>query len=102
MQMICLVYDKYKNDGKPSEWSEWAKKQMDYVLGQNDVTYKENSKQTVLAGRNGTHGPRAFIVGYNDTAVKNPHHRAASGLLMAEDPREQKHILWGALAGGPD
>ena len=102
MQMICLVYDKYKNNGQPSEWSEWAKKQMDYVLGQNDVTYKENSKQTVLAGRNGTHGPRAFIVGYNDTAVKNPHHRAASGLLMAEDPREQKHILWGALAGGPD
>lgn len=102
MQMICLVYDKYKNNGEPSEWSEWAKKQMDYVLGQNDVKYKENSKQTVLAGRNGTHGPRAFIVGYNDTAVKNPHHRAASGLLMAEDPREQKHILWGALAGGPD
>jgi hypothetical protein len=42
------------------------------------------------------------VVGYNDNAVKNPHHRAASGLLMAEDPREQKHILWGALAGGPD
>ena len=102
MQLICLVYDKYKNNGQPSEWSEWAKKQMDYVLGQNDITYKETSKQTVLAGRNGTHGPRAFIVGYNDTAVKNPHHRAASGLLMAEDAREQKHILWGALAGGPD
>ncbi|WP_162148455.1 glycoside hydrolase family 9 protein [Ruminococcus flavefaciens] len=102
MQMICLVYDKYKNNGKPSEWSEWAKKQMDYVLGVNDVTYKETAKQTVLAGRNGTHGPRAFIVGYNDNAVKNPHHRAASGLLMAEDAREQKHILWGALAGGPD
>ena len=102
MQMICLVYDKYKNNGKPSEWSEWAKKQMDYVLGDNDVKYKENEKQTVLAGRNGTHGPRSFIVGYNDNAVKNPHHRAASGLLMAEDPREQKHILWGALAGGPD
>ena len=102
MQMICLVYDKYKNNGKPSEWSEWAKKQMDYVLGVNDVTYKETAKQTVLAGRNGSHGPRAFIVGYNDNAVKNPHHRAASGLLMAEDAREQKHILWGALAGGPD
>ncbi|WP_024860001.1 glycoside hydrolase family 9 protein [Ruminococcus flavefaciens] len=102
MQMICLVYDKYKNNGKPSEWSEWAKKQMDYVLGKNEITYKENSKQTVLAGKNGSSGPRAFIVGYNDNAVKNPHHRAASGLLMAEDPREQKHILWGALAGGPD
>ena len=102
MQMICLLYDKYHNDGKPSEWSEWAKKQMDYVLGKNDITYKEEPKYAVLAGKNGTHGPRAFVVGYNDTAVKNPHHRAASGLLMAEDPREQRHILWGALAGGPD
>ncbi len=102
MQMICLLYDKYKNNGTPSEWSEWAKKQMNYVLGQNDITYKEEAKYSVLAGKNGTHGKRAFIVGYNDTAVKNPHHRAASGLLMAEDPREQRHILWGALAGGPD
>ncbi|MBQ9809270.1 MAG: glycoside hydrolase family 9 protein [Ruminococcus sp.] len=102
MQLICLLYDKYHNNGQPSEWSEWAKKQMDYVLGQNDITFKEEAKYSVLAGRNGTHGPRAFVVGYNDTAVKNPHHRAASGLLMAEDPREQRHILWGALAGGPD
>ncbi len=102
MQMICLVHDKYTNDGKPGEWAEWAKKQMNYVLGDNDITYKEEPKYAVLAGRNGTHGPRAFIVGYNDNAVKNPHHRAASGLLMAEDAREQRHILWGALAGGPD
>ncbi len=102
MQLICLLYDKYHNEGKPSEWSEWAKKQMDYVLGQNDITYKEEAKYSVLAGKNGTHGPRAFVVGYNDNAVKNPHHRAASGLLMAEDAREQRHILWGALAGGPD
>lgn len=102
MQMICLLYDKYHNNGKVTEWSEWAQKQMDYVLGKNNITYKEEAKYSVLAGKNGTSGPRAFIVGYNDTAVKNPHHRAASGLLMAEDPREQKHILWGALAGGPD
>ena len=102
MQLICPLYDKYHNDGKPSEWSEWAKKQMDYVLGKNDITYKEEEKYAVLAGKNGTHGPRAFVVGYNDNAVKNPHHRAASGLLMAEDAREQRHILWGALAGGPD
>jgi len=102
MQMICLVHDKYTNNGKPGEWAEWAKKQMDYVLGVNDIKYKEEPKYAVLAGKNGTHGPRAFIVGYNDNAVKNPHHRAASGLLMAEDAREQKHILWGALAGGPD
>ena len=102
MQLICLVHDKYTNNGKPGEWAEWAKKQMDYVLGKNDITYKEEAKYSVLAGKNGTHGPRSFIVGYNDSAVKNPHHRAASGLLMAEDAREQRHILWGALAGGPD
>ena len=102
MQMICLLYDKYKNKGQATEWSAWAQKQMDYILGKNDITFKEEEKYSVLAGKNGTHGPRSFIVGYNDTSVKNPHHRAASGLLMAEDPREQKHILWGALAGGPD
>ena len=102
MQFICLLYDKYNNDGKPSEWSNWAKDQMDYILGKNETTFKERAKYTVLAGKNGTSGPRCYIVGYNDIAVKNPHHRAASGLLMAEDPREQKHILWGALAGGPD
>ena len=102
MQLICLLYDKYNNENKPGEWSKWAKKQMDYILGDNDITFKEEEKYTVLAGKNGTHGPRCFIVGYSDISVKNPHHRAASGLLMAEDPREQKHILWGALAGGPD
>ncbi len=102
MQMICLLYDKYHNDGKPSEWSEWAKKQMDYILGKNDTTFKEREQYSVLAGTNGTHGPRCYIVGYSDISVKNPHHRAASGLIMAEDPREQKHVLWGALAGGPD
>ena len=44
----------------------------------------------------------AYVVGYNENAVKYPHHRAASGLTMAEDTREQKHVLYGALVGGPD
>ncbi len=82
MQLIALVFDKYKNDGKPSEYSEWAQDQMHYIMGDNPMN-------------------RAYIVGYNDNAVKYPHHRAASGLLEAEDPREHRHILWGALAGGP-
>ena len=101
--LCCAVYDKYHNDGKPSEWSEFAKHQIDYILGDNDITYKETEKQTVLAGRNGDHGKRVFLCGYDPVySVMNPHHRAASGLTMAEDPREQKHVLWGALAGGPD
>jgi len=83
MQLMCLLYDKYTNDGKPSERSEWAKSQMEYIMGNNPLD-------------------RCYIVGYNEKSVKYPHHRAASGLLTAEDTREQRHVLWGALAGGPD
>lgn len=82
-QLAALVYDKYNNDGKPSKYSDWAKSQMEYLLGDNNA---------------GT----AYVVGYNENAVKYPHHRAASGLTMAEDTREQKHVLYGALVGGPD
>lgn len=82
-QLAALVYDKYNNNGKPSKYSDWARSQMEYLLGDNDA---------------GT----AYVVGYNENAVKYPHHRAASGLTMAEDTREQKHVLYGALVGGPD
>ena len=82
MQLIALLLDKYHNDGKPGANSEWAQKQMHYIMGDNPMN-------------------RCYIVGYNDSSVKYPHHRAASGLLEAEDPREHRHILWGALAGGP-
>ena len=83
MQLIAMLIDKYHNDGKPGENSEWAEGQMHYIMGDNPLN-------------------RCYIVGYNDNSVKYPHHRAASGLLEAEDPREHRHILWGALAGGPD
>ena len=83
MQLIAMLIDKYHNDGKPGENSQWAEGQMHYIMGDNPMN-------------------RCYIVGYNDDSVKYPHHRAASGLLEAEDPREHRHILWGALAGGPD
>ncbi|MBQ8927070.1 MAG: glycoside hydrolase family 9 protein [Oscillospiraceae bacterium] len=111
MQLICLLYDKYHNDGKPSEWSTWARKQMDIVLGDNDVDFLERVHANAAAANAGEelpwsedelHGSRSLVVGYNDDSVQYPHHRAASGLLSAEDTREQRHILWGALAGGFD
>lgn len=83
MQLIGLIYDKYTNNGQPGEFSKWAEKQMQYIMGNNPLN-------------------RSYIVGYNENSVKYPHHRAASGLLSAEDTREQRHVLWGALAGGPD
>ncbi|HAI78221.1 MAG TPA: hypothetical protein DCM18_03885, partial [Ruminococcus sp.] len=82
-QLCALVYDKYNNNGKPSEYSEWAKEQMQYLMGNNPMN-------------------RAYIVGYSENAAKYPHHRAASGLTRAEDTREQRHVLYGALVGGPD
>jgi hypothetical protein len=82
-QLTALVYDKYNNDGKPSAYSEWAQEQMQYLMGNNPLN-------------------RAYIVGYSDNAAKYPHHRAASGLTRCEDTREQRHVLYGALVGGPD
>ncbi len=83
MQFITLIYDKYKNDGQPSEYSDWAKGQMEYLLGDNPLD-------------------RCYVVGYADNSVKYPHHRAASGLTSAEDTGEQRYVLYGALVGGPD
>jgi len=45
---------------------------------------------------------RSYVCGFGDNPVKYPHHRAASGLTKCEDPAEHKHVLYGALAGGPD
>lgn len=97
MQLIGLVYDKYTNNGKPGEFSLWAKKQMEYIMGDNDMTFKEAEE---TGGP--THGSRSLIVGYNENSVKYPHHRAASGLTKCEERNEQRYVLYGALAGGAD
>lgn len=80
-QLIALVYDKY--NGGASKYSEWAKGQMEYLMGDNPMN-------------------RAYIVGYSENAAKFPHHRAASGLTKCEDTAEQRYVLYGALVGGPD
>lgn len=81
-QLAALIYDKHHGD-KAAEYSEWAKSQMDYLLGDNPLG-------------------RCYVVGYNDSSVKFPHHRAASGLSKCEDPRDHLYVLYGALVGGPD
>ncbi len=96
MQLVTLIYDKYKNNDKPGTGSEWAKRQMEYLMGDNDITYLEKREDGV------THGPRCFIVGFNENSCAYPHHRAASGLTKCEDPAPQRHVLYGALVGGPD
>jgi endoglucanase len=80
-QLLALVYDKHHGD-KSSKYSEWARSQMEYLMGDNPAN-------------------RCYIVGYNDISVKFPHHRAASGLSKCEDPDSHKYVLYGALVGGP-
>lgn len=89
-QFCALVYDKYQNgkdlydpSHKDYTFSEWAMGQMEYLIGDNPIN-------------------RSYVVGYGDNAAKFPHHRASSGLTKCEDTADQKHVLWGALVGGPD
>ncbi|HAU84785.1 MAG TPA: hypothetical protein DCW90_04580, partial [Lachnospiraceae bacterium] len=81
-QMCALVYNKYD---KEQRFVEWAKSQMDYILGDNPMH-------------------RCYEVGYDETSAVEPHHRASHGSLTnsMEDPVDAKHVLYGALVGGPD
>jgi len=81
-QLCAVVYTKY---AQKQDVSDWAKSQMNYILGDNPLG-------------------RSYEVGYSDNYAKHPHHRAAHGskTLNMNVPAEHRHILWGALVGGPD
>ncbi len=83
-QMCALVYAKHKD--RP-EFAAWARGQMAYIMGDNPFGY-------------------SLIVGYPtpELSAKHPHHRAAHGSTTnsMNDPPDHKHVLWGALVGGPD
>ncbi|EGC31287.1 hypothetical protein DICPUDRAFT_40165 [Dictyostelium purpureum] len=65
-----------------SDSLQFAKKQLDYVLGSNG---------------------QSFVVGMGPKYPINPHHRAAhhSTTNNIKDPVNNKYILYGALVGGP-
>ncbi len=81
-QLCAFVYRKYTGDAR---FTDWAKTQMDYLMGQNPMGY-------------------SYIVGFGAKYASHPHHRAAHGSLdnNMNDPPNDKHVLWGGLVGGPD
>jgi hypothetical protein len=83
-QLCALIYSKHKGR---TDLVEWARGQMDYIMGANPMKY-------------------SYIVGYPtpEAACKHPHHRAAHGSYTNSmfDPPTHRHVLWGALCGGPD
>ncbi len=88
-QLCCLVYAKeaenHEKANDPLRFAKWAEGQMEYIMGKNPMN-------------------RPYIVGWSDTAASHPHHRASHGSkdLNMDHPKDQVHILWGALVGGPD
>ncbi|MGD9155219.1 MAG: glycoside hydrolase family 9 protein [Bacillota bacterium] len=83
--MMAVVY--YKVTGE-EKYLNFAKEQIDYILGDNP----RNS---------------SYVVGFGNNYPKFPHHRAASGRMEAAPAYEtkkdpEKHLLYGALVGGPD
>ena len=85
--LCALVYRKEtaKRGEEDARFADWAEQQMEYVMGKNPMN-------------------RPYIVGWSETAASHPHHRAAHGstTLSMDDPAIQRHVLWGALVGGPD
>lgn len=67
-----------------SKYEEFAETQVNYALGDNP---RESS----------------YVVGYGNNYPKNPHHRTAHGSWKNDlaVPETNRHILYGALVGGP-
>lgn len=83
-QLCALIYGKHESR---ADFAEWARSQMEYIMGNNPMGY-------------------SYIVGYPtpELSAQHPHHRAAHGSQTNSmlDPVNHRHVLWGALVGGPD
>ena len=75
----------YVTSSKVSSYLNFAETQINYALGDNP-----NS--------------RSYICGFGTNPPVNPHHRTAHGSWAnsISTPAETRHILYGALVGGPD
>jgi hypothetical protein len=82
---IAFVYSDWVPDAaKKKRYHDFAARQVDYALGDNP-------------------GKRSFEIGFGNNPPANPHHRSAHG-SWADNltvPAGSRHILYGALVGGP-
>jgi endoglucanase len=82
---LAFVYaDSITDATKKAKYQAFAKRQIDYALGDNP----RNS---------------SYVVGFGTNAPQHPHHRNAHSSYkgLINDPATHKHILYGALVGGP-
>jgi hypothetical protein len=97
-QLEALTYRKsFPSDAESTQFSDWAMGQMNYVMGDNPA------KWSYIVGFGSTTPGVGSQVGGSATAASHPHHGDAQGSLTnsQSDPPADRHILWGALVGGP-
>ncbi|MCM3174393.1 glycoside hydrolase family 9 protein [Paenibacillus sp. MER 99-2] len=83
---IAFVYSDWVSDPvKKARYQDFAVSQMNYILG-------DNPRQS------------SYVVGYGQNAPQHPHHRTAHGSWANSEgiPASHRHILYGAMVGGPD
>lgn len=82
---LACVYSDWENcdKDKAKVYMDFAKSQANYALGSTG---------------------RSFVVGFGENPPKKPHHRTAHGSWAdsQSEPSEHRHVLYGALVGGPD
>ncbi len=80
---LAFVYaDTVEDFGR--RYRDFACRQIDYILGANP-------------------DERSYVVGFGNKFPRNAHHRASHGSPTdtIQDPSTNRHILYGALVGGP-
>lgn len=82
---VALIYSRW--DGctasKADKYFDFAESQANYILGDTGFSY---------------------LIGFGDKYPEHPHHRTAQGSYSnnMNEPAEHRHVLYGALVGGPD
>lgn len=83
--IAAVACDTVLADKNNSDYVKFYEIQMNYVLGDNA-------------------DGQSFVVGYGEKSPKNPHHRTAHGSWKNDlaIPDTNRHVLYGALVGGPN
>ncbi len=81
---LALIYANIPGADNAERYREFAVRQIRYILGDNP------------AGR-------SYVVGFGNNPPRNPHHRGAHGSTSnnISEPADNRHVLYGALVGGP-
>jgi endoglucanase len=82
---VALVHSDHITDTvRKQRYHDFAVRQIDYALG-------ANPRQS------------SYVIGFGANSPKNPHHRTAHGSWWDSQqvPVETRHVLYGALVGGP-